>query len=272
MFFPNSRYLRMMLRWQLVNKITGMFDDGTFSAEINGHRMSGDPNTACGNTLIMSALCYEYARTKGIRVEFINDGDDSVFFMEDWAVEAFLHGAGEWFLSYGFRMEFEEPVSVLEHVEFCQAKPVWNGTSYVMCRNPHVCRAKDTSTFKAHNAVEYTRWMRSVGEGGLSLASGIPVLQEFYLSLIRSTPGSDKTELERWSGLGQLSAGMTMKISQVSDRARLSFYLAWGVPASAQIIQEQYYSQVTYDRPPTFVPKPISHPSDHAYSLFAGRM
>lgn len=270
-FFPADNWLRTLLRWQLENHITGRFPDGSFTADLAGHRMSGDPNTSCGNTLIMSVLCLEYARTTGVEVAFINDGDDSVYFMERRDYHRFIGPAEEWFRQCGFRMEFEDPVDVIEQVEFCQAKPVWNGSEYIMCRNPHTCRAKDTSSFIVHNPTELSRWIRSVGEGGLSLAGGIPVLQSFYQALIRSTLDVKAVELDRWSGLWQLSRKLTPKVRTVSETSRVSYYLAWGVSPAEQRIQEAYYDTLRIDT--SEIPDPsYLFPNDLAYPLFAGSL
>lgn len=244
-YFPNDTHLTKLLRWQLTNRVTGQFPDGRFKATINGHRMSGDPNTALGNTLIMSSMCYEYAYARGLedKVKFINDGDDSVFFMERRDITLFYEGFNEFFLDLGFRMELEPLVDVLEKVEFCQAQPVWNGECYIMARSHHKARVKDCYSSKVRSERDWRMWNGAVSMGGLSLSAGVPVMQSFYSSIGRS--GMLGGKLEKWSGLEHLSRGISQRKRPVSDYSRYSYWLAFGTTPAEQILLESYYDDFT---------------------------
>lgn len=87
-------------------------------------------------------------------------------------------------------MVVEAPVYELEQVEFCQMRPIKLGANDVtMVRNYPSSLAKDLtcldpSVFKA--------WMHSVGQGGQSVTSGVPIYQAFYQCLERMGSPSKK--------------------------------------------------------------------------------
>jgi len=244
-----------LMSYQLVNILKAVARDPSIpdkqvrvDARIDGHRMSGDPNTSLGNTLIMSTMCYLYSRTKSFRIEYINDGDDCVFFMEQDNEDEFRRGSWDWFLNLGFRMEFEETVKIVEQVEFCQARPVLTASGWIMSRNIWTHRSKDITSFKPQNPQERLRWVHAVATGGVMLAAGMPVSQAFYQALGRLVPAPKRGGwvLERYSGLGLLSANLGERLFEITPLARASFSLAWDMTVSQQLIAESMYQRAEY--------------------------
>jgi hypothetical protein len=238
--------LRRLLSWQLSNSGIGRATDGHIKYSVEGCRMSGDMNTSLGNCLLMCAMVWAYCSEKGIRHQLANNGDDCVVIVEKCDLHRFNSGLKEWFLEVGFTMKVEEPAYVFEKVEFCQTQPVWDGVRWVMTRNPWKCISKDVMTFLDAGRADVARgWMDAVGHCGLSLSGGIPVLQEFYTSLIRNGGGKQigkHPALE--SGFFRLAKGMNREYVGITDEVRVSFWEAFGMLPTTQLQLEAYYASV----------------------------
>lgn len=240
-------YLRMLLRWQVNNVGRCFTPEGSIKYRVKGCRFSGDMNTALGNCLIMCALVYSYLHHVGVDTfEFVNNGDDGVIIIERADLNRVLGAFEAWFLEMGFTMKIETPVTVFEQIEFCQTRPVLGPHGYVLVRNPRVALSKD---FVYLNDLDTPRKQRAylnvIGEGGLSLTSGIPVFQNMYRRLIVSDVDVSirKHYLEhvRDTGFHRLGVGMIGGFMPVSPATRYSFWLAFGVTPDEQVILEEFY-------------------------------
>lgn len=235
--------LRQLLEWQLVNKGFAKASDGTIRYKIEGCRMSGDMNTAMGNCLVMSAMVYCYCLSVGVTARLANNGDDCVVIFESSSLNKFTSKLSEWFLAMGFNMKVEEPVFEFERIEFCQTKPIWTPDGWLMCRNPHVCLAKDlVSTLPMDMPGISHGWATAIGECGMSLCGGVPIMQEFYSSLIRSGRGQRigaHPALE--SGFARLSIGMSRAYTSIHWATRYSFWRAFGISPMEQIAIEDWF-------------------------------
>lgn len=139
-------------------------------------------------------------------------------------------------------MEMEEPVFQMEHIEFCQCRPVFDGEDWIMVRDPRVSLAKDLITFKSLNNVADFDFLRcAIGDCGLSLTRGIPILQEYYLCLTRGATRKEWRRTEYESGMQFMAHGMDRKSSKVSTAARVSFWQAFGyTPEQQEAIENEY--------------------------------
>jgi len=239
--------LRYLLRKQVHQRGGARCKDGHLTYKVVGRRASGDMNTALGNCTIMCGLVYAYAAERGVHIKLMNNGDDCVVFMEARDLAAFSKGLEEWFYTMGFRMAMEAPVYNLAEIEFCQMHPIeLDDDNIIMVRNIPVALRKDsliTVDVSAKRAL--LAWMTAVGEGGLALTGGVPILQSYYKRLtqlgngVRSKIGK---ELARNSGLYLLGQGLNREYSEPSARARLSVFQAWGITPDQQVALENYYS------------------------------
>lgn len=241
--YGSPKELTKLLRWQLYNRGRGFAHDGKLKFKVLGRRFSGDMNTALGNCIIMCGLVSTWANKQGVTIQFANNGDDVIAFMEREDAPRFNHGLKEFFLTMGFRMKVEPVVDVLEEVEFCQMHPVCTGNVWKMVRNFSTCREKDSiALLDITNPKAYSKWMGAVGECGLALNGGIPVLQEFYSAMRRVGTASDigkSTQMD--CGANFLRVRLSAKWEKVSDEARLSFYLAFDISPDEQVALEDYY-------------------------------
>lgn len=251
--YSNDPLLVDLLKWQLENHCRGYTKDGYLKYTTQGTRMSGDMNTAMGNCLIMCGLMYSYSKERSVQMELVNNGDDCVVIINRKDEHKFHHGLSEWFCEMGFTMKIEPSVDVFERIQFCQMQPVNDGLKYVMVRIPQVSIAKDSISIKPLDSESmFCKWIGAVGEGGVSLTGGIPVLQSFYCALERSSKGLRlKNDPTMETGWWYLSRGMARKVTPVSEIARVSFWLAFDIQPSMQREIERYYDHLTltYNKP-----------------------
>lgn len=246
-FYPRERELKRLLGWQLRNTCFMSMKDGEIRYRTDGTRMSGDMNTALGNCLISCSILYLLRQESGIYFEACNDGDDCVLILEKDNLDKLLPMIPGFFREFGFIMEIEKPVYILEEIEFCQCKPVFVDGHYIMVRNPLVSLAKDCVVLKPiDNPKVFRKWLSAVGGCGLSLTGGIPIFQEFYSLFIRTSKGAkpliDPTLV---TGFSMMAEGMHRKYSPISPETRASFYYAFGIPPEAQEAIEERYRNAT---------------------------
>lgn len=235
---------------QLNNRCSGNTPNGWLKYTTQGGRMSGDMNTSLGNCLLMCAMIYSYSVSRGVTIELANNGDDCVVFMETSDLQRFMSDLPRWFKRMGFSMVVEKPVYEVEQVAFCQTQPVWVGPSYddyLMVRDPRVALAKDVISLKPLTTKsEVAGWLDAVGCGGLALAGGIPVWQEFYQMYVRSASVSrKKARVDTGWGWGVRMLGKEMKrvYGDVNELTRVSFYLAFDISADDQKAIERVYRE-----------------------------
>lgn len=237
----DRKEIRRLLSWQLENKGFANMDDGRVSYTVQGCRMSGDMNTGLGNCLLMCAMIHAYASERFKRFQLANNGDDCVLIIERRDLQR-MADLPEWFLEMGYTMKVEEPVDVFEEIEFCQTQPVFDGERWVMCRNPKICMPKDcVSLIPMNQGNAGKAWMTAVGECGMSLSGGLPILQEFYSRLIKAGDGKRMKEgIHMETGFFNLARGMDRHYKPVSVEARVSFWKAFGVtPTMQEILESQ---------------------------------
>lgn len=243
--FPGDRNLKRLLRWQMFNKGAGYCADGKLKYSVKGKRFSGDMNTGLGNCLIMCGMVWAYAKSRGVHVKLLNNGDDCVVIMEAKDLEEFNIGLSTWFLEMGFRMVAEEPVYEMHQIEFCQMHPIEIGEKCRMVRNIQSTVRKDSLTVHPMtNHVHREKWCTAVGTGGLWLTGGVPVLQDFYSAYQRigcmrtSNMLNDPTFA---TGMRLMSKGMVEHYHEPDAWTRVQVYEAWAISPDEQEAMEKYY-------------------------------
>lgn len=261
--FHHDPELVKMLRWQ--RNYVGVAYAGDYKVRYRcvGVRASGDFNTSCGNILIFTLLWYAYLIGVGFvfneragserLVRLFNNGDDSVLFLHRNSLPL-LAGMSDWWLEMGFELEIEEAVSVFEHVAFCQTKPMWDGTTWIMVRDPVRAIAKDLVTTRSFkNKEDYDGYRSAVAQCGSALAGGVPVLAAFYDMLGRNSSREAVTNYVEF-GLERILKGMSKRRGlKVSAEARASFFIMTGIAPHVQLSLEARFNDVAlaWRTPPT---------------------
>lgn len=264
--------LSSLLELQLNNHCVGYAEDGVLEYKTTGTRMSGDMNTSLGNCVLMCSMIHAYLSSKNIVGQLANNGDDCVVFIERANLGTFSEGLFDWFWDMGFNMAIEPPVDEFGKIEFCQCKPVDDGESWVMCRNPVSSLAKDAVLLKSNVNENFFRlWLNAIGTGGLSIAGGMPVFQSFYQMCVRngiesyynrSGKHGRKVKLETSELLPWFMREVGMKGLEkskiITPIARASFWESWGFTPDAQLELEKYYDNLTVvGFGEDWVPRPI---------------
>lgn len=254
--FPHAQRkdLQKLLDQQITNKGIARCPDGEIRYVVEGCRMSGDMNTSSGNCLIMCSTVWEWCRKQGIaKFRLANNGDDCVVFMERCDEHKFLNGCREYYKDLGFTMKIEEPVYTLEHVEFCQARPVSVSGEYRMVRNLHQSVSKDLHCL--HDIAlrqSAEAWISSVGKGGQASCAGVPVLQTFYHNFPESEfqlKGQLKEKFLESQGF-KYNTTRTCEAIPIEPETRYSFWLAFGLTPDEQIALEEGIKPISFDPAP----------------------
>jgi hypothetical protein len=255
--------LRWLLSLQLVNK--GFAGDLRYS--VSGCRMSGDMNTALGNCVLMSLMCYAYRLHTGIRMSIMNDGDDCLLIAEAEHEHMIRNGCHAFFTEFGMNVTLENTARVIEHVEFCQARPVWSSVhdGYIFTRDPWKCLSADASgVVNFQTLPSALKTLHSIGVCGGVLSRGLPVMQTFY----RKLRGLSKTgvdllndssisasgllrharELQRADHMHALSHLQESElVSSITLVDRVSFWRAFDITPTDQVLLERRLDGWTLD-------------------------
>ncbi len=245
--------LKMLLRWQMHNRGKGSTENGRIKYRVTGKRFSGDMNTALGNCIIMCAMVWSYANNLGIKIALANNGDDCVVFMERKDLGKFTSKLSESFIKWGFRMTIEKPVYEFEEIEFCQMHPIKVSSGYRMVRNIGVALTKDTlSTLGLDNEIIVRKWMYAIGECGLALSSGVPILQNFYSMYKRwGIPSKMHENHHLVTGMSLMRKDMESMYSKIEASSRLSVFKAWGITPDEQVELEKQFDSMEYEHIPS---------------------
>lgn len=211
------RKFHKLLKRQLLN--IGETRSG-IKYRIKGTRMSGDPDTALGNTIINLDAIYFVLTSSGItKFDMLVDGDDSIVIIEKEDYKLYQH---QLFETLGFNTKISI-TDKLERAEFCQSRIVMtNPPKFV--RNP--CRAVSHAvcTPNTFHKDAYNWWLNAVGRCEISLNSGVPVLQALGQSLQSGQKELWTDELKERMRYEQLIGA-----SPITPAARESFHRAWGI-------------------------------------------
>lgn len=252
--FPNRKHkkeIKWLLKSTINNNCVGKAIDGLVKYKTSGGLNSGEMTTSLTGVYIMCTVIFTYLvyLVKLAKFEVIDGGDDAGIILEQDDLKL-LGNLSEDFLEFGLRMTIGKPVYVMEEIEFCSTQPVYDGEKWRMVRDPRVSVTKDAHSLKpVCSGTELANCLNSRGKGGLSLTGGIPLLQSYYLSMIRNAAtiiGKKQfKDVPLQGGMYYLSKRMDEKYRDINNEARVSFYKAFGILPDLQIEMEQYYDNHT---------------------------
>lgn len=213
----------LALHWccqaQLLNK---GFTKGGIRYRVRGTRMSGDADTALGNSLVNAVVLFAWV--EGRKFDMLLDGDDSIVILEDGDVPPF-----DVFEQLGFTTKIASTLDIRQ-AEFCQSRLI-NTVPPRFVRAPMRVLSHSAGTVDNHGMRYWKTWVGSVGMCELVCNKGVPVLQEFgrQLSEVSWRYQYDEHMQQRMGSLPR-----TRTCQRVTDRARLDFYVAWGIAPDEQ--------------------------------------
>lgn len=234
--------------WKLTTNTRGavLCDDGIINYSVSGTLNSGLSSTSLVGVTLVCYLLRAYCLYADVKHQLISAGDDTNIIIERDQLDK-MGGLSAFCLRAGFTVKIEGIADEFEHIDFCQCRPVFDGDVWVMVRDPGVVTTKDLITSKKLDTVgDILSHVKAIGDCGISLAGGIPVLDSFYRMMLRHGGDRRVKELER-NGFYYMSQGMSRKGREITDAARISFYKAFGINIWRQQVLEQYYDQVEYD-------------------------
>lgn len=224
--------VRHLMSMQFIN--SGCTRHGTVF-KTPGTRMSGDQNTALGNTALNVLILGSWL--KNIKHTLYVDGDDSVAIIEanDRANLPDLHITMN---SMCMETKLEAETGDISQVEFCQTRPVLTQEGWRMVRNPHrvLSRAGWSCDWMAPSTI--SRWVRSVGLCELVMGRGVPILQTLGEKMVEAGCGKYiLTDKHHQARVLQHSIERAQAIA-ITMETRLWFERAWGIDPATQIAIE----------------------------------
>lgn len=115
------------------------------------------------------------------------------------------------------------------------------------------------------NERAFRKWLYAIGECGLALCSGVPIMQAMYSCYLRNgMPSNSAKSVQMQSGMMMLRRTLDSKTASITADARAGFMLAWNVTPDEQVCLEAYYSGLvlhysedTSDNFLTITPSPL---------------
>jgi hypothetical protein len=244
-YFGSSEGIARLLSWQRHYKCVGRCHDGKIKYPASC-RASGDMNTALGNCLIMCCAIWSTLFHLGIlgECEVANNGDDCVVIMPRQHLALFKEKVHRYYRKFGFLVKVESVAEKFEHLDFCQTRPVFNGSFWTMVRDPRICLDKDACTLKpVRSERDWNTLRNTIGLSGLALAGHMPIFCEFYAALRRGA--GERVDKDRTvTGFSQLAKGMNMRGAPVTAMARASFFSAFDITPDEQVAIERHYREI----------------------------
>lgn len=226
-----SETLKKLLRWQCINRGTTK-NQTTYTTHYT--RMSGDQNTGLGNSIINYAMTKYILDQIGIKYCLYIDGDDFLVLVEDYNRDLVDPKA---YAQFGINTKLESCVQQIELVEFCQTRPVYNGHSYTMVRNPIRMLERIQWGVGRFNRRYVTNYLTSVGQCCVSIGMGLPVEQYIGAKLASLGGKVVRTPITHCANKMPMRPGKAYVV-EPSIEVRLSYELAWGISLREQLILE----------------------------------
>lgn len=210
--------------------------------KVRGTRMSGDYDTALGNTMINYVVLTSWLRN--IKHHMLIDGDDSVIIVERKEIgPTVLDELREHCHNMGFNTELSMTM-VPEEVEFCQSKLIPTNPPR-FGRNPRRAMSNYNTTITDYDGDARLRYLAGVGQGELAASAGVPIMQAFAVAMARAHARPMYIE-ELAKAYGPAALPMN-----ISNEVREYYSMQWGVTPYEQLMIESSFStpgRVTYEQ------------------------
>jgi len=142
-------------------------------------RMSGDDDTACGNSVIMAGILFGSLPQHTKKWAIYDDGDNCLVFIEDEDAHIIKKVIDD-FAAVGHELAVEGITSQLEDIVFCQMRIVALATGYTMCPDINkIISGAFATTHVFQTVAAQTAFLRCQAQSLLSMTLGMPVLSEY---------------------------------------------------------------------------------------------
>lgn len=217
-----SKLLDRMLKDQQLNKVNSK--NGLFY-KVKATRLSGEYTTSDENSILNYAMLAVWVKSSGIEDFRITvNGDDSVVMVE--LIDQHRLKDLSFFRNFNMETEVDRIVTDFNKITFCQASPILVGDHYTMIKDPSRTISRSCVTNYSHRQ-HINTLLTASGLCELAQNSGVPIMQEFALTLMRCGLLS-----KPWSAVDKIPARGHSSISEVNDiteETRNQFDIAFGI-------------------------------------------
>lgn len=246
---------RNLLKQQLRNRVSSACG---LVYQVNGRRLSGDFNTALGNTesvVTIDGCAMDRARQVlgDFEWDLLNDGDDQVIITERETSEIVGGFVVQTFRDHGFKMQLEGTTDVFEQIDFCRSRPVKLAGGWRMVRWPERLMSGALSSHKLSTYGERKRMFATIGLGELSCNAGVPMLQAFAEWMRKASEGAKPLnalsvdKFYRYKIEGVDFSAIDRKSEPITAEARDSFQKAYGISSEQQVAFEDALARNSID-------------------------
>jgi hypothetical protein len=241
--------LTRILRMQLKNHVTGIFEEGMIKYVVDGNRMSGDLNTAAGNCILMAGMVksiLDRVIDKGKWVQY-DDGDDDLLLVEKDSLGVLLKEIKSEFEEMGMDIKIESRADIggdrLEGVLFCQHRPVCLDGKWTMVPCHERCETRLMNGPRWHHSRDELRqYLGAQAVCRLQTLNACPVLGAMYQWAARNGDTSQ-------AAFDRVTEGDYRKFPHTpvpppvepSPGSRDSYARAYGVSPEEQVRLEQLW-------------------------------
>lgn len=198
-------------------------------------RMSGDPDTGLGNSVLNGDVLYGWLRHNGItKYDIMLDGDDSIVIIEqpERELDCTVFGL------LGFETKFESTTDI-QHAEFCRSRLVYYPKPN-MIRDPKRVISSTMVCLNNYPPNRMKDWLSAVGMCEMACNQGVPVMGALGLSLYRLSEKQLWDYDTRWRMEHYGSwAPKDKTYRPPTIQARLSLQHAWGLDIPEQVLLEK---------------------------------
>lgn len=231
----------------------------------NGNRLSGTPQTALGNCIIMMCAVGSFfqhykqlfTRTDSNQLPFdmYDDGDDCLLFIEKENAEKVKEMLKPWYAQLGHELKYEQISSKMSDIYFCQSKILYTPKPR-MVRRPDTLFWKSLCTYKYHhNPTALKRWVKAVAIGMHATHPGIPLYQHYAKKLGSLVTAVEPFSLEfldshylKYEGIGDVFCKeYDFTITPINPQTRATFEDAFGISPDRQIEIEEKLERLNLD-------------------------
>lgn len=219
--FNRSGYLRHLLSRQLRNRGYSKF----LRYVVEGTRMSGDFDTALGNSFINFCVLYDMFQELKVKAYFYIDGDDSIIFISRRDLERVDLDCSR----YGFETEFEVNYE-LSDVVFCKTRLIRSDPPN-MVRDPRAVLSGLAVCLGHYHPTVWPSLLQGKIKCEIYANQGAPGIVGYLSSLVNQVEAViSRDDLYKWSQVRH------HQLARVTPLAIVDYYSGWSIDPGFEIM------------------------------------